>query len=127
MALDAAAERTADDAALVRAAQRGDHEAFGVLVTRHAPSILSLATRMLGQTADGEDVAQETFVAACRWPERLHDAPSPEIWLFSVARHLAMTALREAIEEGAEKRPDTEKRITRARSAVEKAIHLLET
>jgi hypothetical protein len=39
---------------------------------------------------------------------------------------LAMTALREAIEEGADKRPDTEKRITRARSAIEKAIHLLE-
>ena len=54
----------ADDAALVRASQRGDREAFGVLVSRHAPSILSLTTRMLGPTADAEDVAQETFVAA---------------------------------------------------------------
>ncbi len=39
---------------------------------------------------------------------------------------LAMTALREAIEEGADRRPDAEKRITRARSTIEKAIHLLE-
>lgn len=55
-----------DDVALVRASQRGDREAFGVLISRYAPSILSLTTRMLGHTADAEDVAQETFVAAYR-------------------------------------------------------------
>ena len=38
---------------------------------------------------------------------------------------LAIGVLREAVEQGADKRPDLEKRITRARTAVEKAAHLL--
>ncbi len=38
---------------------------------------------------------------------------------------LALDALREAVEKGADKRPDTEKRLTRARTAVEKAVNLL--
>src|SRR6476646_3841316 len=52
-----------DDAALVRASQQGDRDAFGLLISRHAQSILSLTTRMLG-AAEAEDVAQDTFVAA---------------------------------------------------------------
>jgi hypothetical protein len=38
---------------------------------------------------------------------------------------LAVQVLREAVESGAQSRPEQEKRITRARSAVEKAAHLL--
>jgi hypothetical protein len=38
---------------------------------------------------------------------------------------LAIGVLREAVEQGADKRPDLEKRITRARTSVEKAAHLL--
>jgi hypothetical protein len=39
---------------------------------------------------------------------------------------LAIEVLREAVESGAEKRPEAEKRIARARTAVEKAVHLLD-
>lgn len=39
---------------------------------------------------------------------------------------LAVAALREAVEAGAEKRPEVERRLTRARTAVEKAAHLLD-
>jgi len=38
---------------------------------------------------------------------------------------LAITALREAVEGGADARPELERRLTRARAAVEKAAHLL--
>ncbi|MEM9033948.1 MAG: hypothetical protein AAGA99_20360 [Actinomycetota bacterium] len=38
---------------------------------------------------------------------------------------LAMSALRDALEDGGTKRPDIERRITRARRSVEKATHLL--
>ncbi len=38
---------------------------------------------------------------------------------------LAIAALREALDGGATKRPDDEKRLTQARRAVEKASHLL--
>ena len=38
---------------------------------------------------------------------------------------LAMSVLRDAVEEGATSRPDEEKRLTRARRSVEKAIQIL--
>ncbi len=40
---------------------------------------------------------------------------------------LAMSDIRTSIEEGHNKTSDIEKRLTRARRAIEKAIHLLET
>ncbi len=39
---------------------------------------------------------------------------------------LAISLLRTAVEEGAATRPELERRVTRARNAVEKAVHLLE-
>jgi len=38
---------------------------------------------------------------------------------------LALDVLRNAVDEGAERRPELERRLTRARNAVEKAAHLL--
>lgn len=38
---------------------------------------------------------------------------------------LAMSVLRDAVEEGATSRPDEEKKLTRARHSVEKAIQIL--
>ena len=39
---------------------------------------------------------------------------------------LAMTILRDAVEEGATTRPEEEKKLTRARRSVEKAISILD-
>ena len=39
---------------------------------------------------------------------------------------LAMTVLRDAVEEGATTRPEEEKKLTRARRSVEKAISILD-
>ncbi len=38
---------------------------------------------------------------------------------------MALSVLRDAVDQGADKRPDLEKRLTRARTAVEKAVNLL--
>ncbi len=40
---------------------------------------------------------------------------------------LAIDEIRGAIRSGAAKRPDAEKRITQARRAIDKAVHLLRT
>lgn len=39
---------------------------------------------------------------------------------------LALASLRDAVDAGAAERPEAERRYTRARTSVEKAIHLLE-
>jgi RNA polymerase sigma-70 factor (ECF subfamily) len=83
-----------DDAALVRAAQRGDRDAFSALVTRHASSILGLTTRMLGPAADAEDVAQETFVAAYKALSRFQFESKFSTWLYRIAVNKCTDALR---------------------------------
>jgi RNA polymerase sigma-70 factor (ECF subfamily) len=82
-----------DDFALVRASQRGDRDAFGVLVSRHAPSILSLTARMLG-AADAEDVAQETFVAAYKALPRFKFDSKFSTWLYRIAVNRCTDSLR---------------------------------
>ena len=83
-----------DDIALVRAAQRGDREAFGVLVSRHASSIFSLTTRMLGPTADAEDVAQESFVTAFKALPDFKAAAKFSTWLYRIAVNKCNDSLR---------------------------------
>jgi RNA polymerase sigma-70 factor (ECF subfamily) len=100
MASAAVPDATLDDAALVRAAQRGNREAFGMLVSRHAQSILSLTTRMLGPTADAEDVAQEAFVAAYKSLSRFQFESKFSTWLYRIAVNKCRDSLRA-------RRPDT--------------------
>src|SRR5262249_8250784 len=58
---------------------------------------VSLGRFLLGIVGDlelAEDLLQETFATACRWPARLAEAATPDAWLFGVARHHALSALR---------------------------------
>jgi len=89
-----------DDATLVRAAQRGDHEAFGTLVARHAPAILSVTSRMIGSTGEAEDLAQETFVAAYQALGRFQFDASFKTWLYRIAMNKCTDLIRR-------RRPDT--------------------
>jgi len=82
-----------DDVELVRASQQGDREAFGMLISRHARSILSLTTRMLGP-ADAEDVAQETFVAAYKALPSFKIDSKFSTWLYRIGVNKCTDSLR---------------------------------
>lgn len=82
-----------DDASLVRASLAGDREAFAVLVSRHAHSVLSVTTRMLG-SADAEDVAQETFVSAYKALAGFQFTAKFSTWLYRIAVNKCHDALR---------------------------------
>jgi RNA polymerase sigma-70 factor (ECF subfamily) len=84
----------ADDVGLVRAAQQGDREAFGVLVSRYAASVLNITSRMLGPAADADDVAQETFVAAFRSLGGFQHGAKFSTWLYRIAVNKCHDALR---------------------------------
>jgi RNA polymerase sigma-70 factor (ECF subfamily) len=83
-----------DDATLVRRSLAGDQEAFSVLVSRHARSILSVTSRMLGTTADAEDVAQDTFVAAFTSLSSFQFDAKFSTWLYRIAINKCTDALR---------------------------------
>ena len=53
-----------DDRALIAAIRGGSEPAFNILVDRHQQAVRTFLRRLLGNDADADDMAQETFLAA---------------------------------------------------------------
>ena len=72
----------------------GDRQAFGDLVCRYQEQVVGVVFRMCGDVDLAEEAAQEAFLRA--W-QRLHQY-KPQFpfrsWIFSIAIHLALDALR---------------------------------
>ena len=64
-----------------------------MLVSRHATSVISVTTRMLGPN-DAEDVAQETFVAAYKALPGFNFGSKFSTWLYRIAVNKCHDALR---------------------------------
>lgn len=71
-----------------------DPDAFGQLVERYASSIVSLAYRMVGERADAEDVAQETFLAAFKALPTFRADSRFSTWLYRIAMNKCKDWLR---------------------------------
>jgi RNA polymerase sigma-70 factor (ECF subfamily) len=85
-----------DEAGLVDRARTGDHDAFAVLVERHAPLVVGLAYASTLNHADADDVTQETFVAAWRGLARFRGEASFSSWLYEIARSRCADRARRA-------------------------------
>jgi RNA polymerase sigma factor (sigma-70 family) len=85
--------RTTDDAALVRRARDGDHEAYAVLVRRHQALAVHVATLGCGR-AEAEDAAQEGFVKAYRALGRFDPARPFRPWLLAIVANEARSRAR---------------------------------
>ena len=84
-----------DDKIIIERIQGGDTKAFGLLVQRYGPALMTFVGRMVGSQEDAEDVVQNAFVAAY---EHLNDynpqLASPATWLQRIAYHEALYHLR---------------------------------
>ena len=56
-----------DEATLLRAARRGDQDAFAALYQLHAKAIHSLVLRLSGSVDTADDITQDTFLKAMRF------------------------------------------------------------
>ena len=83
-----------DDGQLVARSLRQDHDAFGQLIDRHAPAIVNLAYRMVGNRTDAEDLAQETFLAAFKALSTFRSDAKFSTWLYRIASNKCMDWLR---------------------------------
>jgi RNA polymerase sigma-70 factor (ECF subfamily) len=95
-----------DEALLARVGE-GDPAAVRALVARKLPRLLALAGRMLGDQAEAEDVAQETFVRA--WKQARDWRPGVakfDTWLHRVALNLCYDRLRRRREVATESVPE---------------------
>ena len=83
-----------DDSELMVAAQGGDQKAFGILVRRHQPRIYRMAVHMLKNSAEAEDVAQDTFVRAYRALSRFDGRSQPYTWFYRIGVNLSLNTIR---------------------------------
>jgi RNA polymerase sigma-70 factor (ECF subfamily) len=89
-----AQDTAVDDLALVRQAQAGRAEAFGVLVTRHQDAIYNLCWRVCGHREEARDLAQAAFLRAFQALGRFEAKCSFYTWLFRIAANLAISHRR---------------------------------
>jgi RNA polymerase sigma-70 factor (ECF subfamily) len=82
------------DRELVDRAREGDAHAFGQLVRRHQLRIHRLATHLLRDRAEAEDVMQETFIRAYRALGRFDGRSEPYTWFYRITINLSLNALR---------------------------------
>jgi RNA polymerase sigma-70 factor (ECF subfamily) len=76
------------------AARRREPGAFEALVRRHQRPLYNFCLRMLGQSEDAADVAQETFVQLYSHLGRLDEREPIAPWLFRVARNRCIDVIR---------------------------------
>jgi RNA polymerase sigma-70 factor (ECF subfamily) len=80
--------------ALLAQAQKGDPQAFSYLVESYQGPVYNLCYRMLGDSNDAEDAAQETFLRAYKGIRR-YDGQRPfSTWLLSIAAHYCIDQIR---------------------------------
>lgn len=83
------------DAELVERVARDDASAVRQLVARKLPRLLALASRMLGDRMEAEDVAQETFVRVWKQAPQWREGEARfDTWLHRVAMNLCYDRLR---------------------------------
>ena len=83
-----------DEADLIRAAQRGDQDAFEQLVRAYDQAVLRRALNLLRNLDDARDVYQEAFLRAYRSLHSFHFDCSFHTWISRIATNLCLDQLR---------------------------------
>lgn len=89
--LDESAQR---DAGRVRAALAGDTEAFGRLVETYQRRAVGVAYRLLGNSDDAAETAQEAFLRAYQSLARLKEPARFGPWLMRIVSNLSLNRRR---------------------------------
>ena len=83
------------DLELMAGVEAGDREALGALYDRHAPAMLGLASRILRDLRESEDLVHDVFVEAWRKASSFAvDRGSVRAWLLVRTRSRAIDRLR---------------------------------
>jgi RNA polymerase sigma-70 factor (ECF subfamily) len=82
------------EAEAIRLAQRGDAAAFERLYELHSRRVYSLCLRMVGNTAEAEDLAQEAFLQLFRKIATFRGESAFSTWLHRLAVNVVLMKLR---------------------------------
>jgi RNA polymerase sigma-70 factor, ECF subfamily len=89
-----AANRRAEDHALIRRAQAGDESAFESLVERHRARAWRVARGLVGSDEDAQDLVQEAFLRVFRSLSSFDFDHGFMTWLYRIVTNLAIDHLR---------------------------------
>ena len=81
---------------IVREAQQGSLESFHRLYQSYSKAIYSFIWRLVGGSADAEDLTQETFLKAHSELKKLRDPAQFKYWLYRIARNEVYQQLRKS-------------------------------
>jgi len=79
---------------LMVAVAGGDHEAFAELVALHQHAVVGTVAKMLGNSFDAEDVAQQVFLRVWKSAPRYQPSAKFTTWLFTITRNLVFNEVR---------------------------------
>lgn len=83
-----------DDRTLLAAHLDGDHEAFGVLFTRHRDRLWAVALRTTGEPEEAADALQDALMAAFRRAESYRGDAAVTTWLHRIVVNACLDRLR---------------------------------
>lgn len=83
------------DAELMLRVKDGDSASFSVLLEKHRGSVVHFLYRMVQNQPVAEELAQEVFLRVYRSRSTYEASAKFTTWLFRIATHLALNALRD--------------------------------
>jgi RNA polymerase sigma-70 factor, ECF subfamily len=83
-----------NEAEIVIRVLKGDRQAYALLVEEYKNQIYNLAYRMTNNSADAEDLAQETFLRSFRELHRYDTKRSFYTWLYTISLNLIRNHLK---------------------------------
>ena len=94
------------DAELMLRVKDGDGASFGLLLEKHRSPVVHFLYRMVQNHAVAEELAQEVFLRVYRSRSSYEPTAKFTTWLFRIATHLALNALRDGRNERSQERLD---------------------
>src|SRR6478672_9108525 len=94
------------DAELMLRVKEGDGASFDALLEKHRSAVVHFLFRMVQNQAVAEELAQEVFLRVYRSRSTYEPTAKFTTWLFRIATHLALNALRDGKNERSQERLD---------------------
>ena len=83
-----------DEQVWLQKARRGDKDAFGQLIEAYQGPVYNLAYRMLGNSGEAEEAAQEAFIRAYTRLDSYDPAHKFSTWLLSITSNYCIDLIR---------------------------------
>ncbi|MCG9129563.1 sigma-70 family RNA polymerase sigma factor, partial [Candidatus Poribacteria bacterium] len=84
------------DDELMQRFQKGDEDAFNLLVRRHQKPLINFIARYTGDKDNAEDLAQETFIRMFKAANRYKSGRAQfKTWMYFIAKNLCKNEIRD--------------------------------